>query len=208
MEMNGPYLLVEMDWTHNKVFNLGGLELVRPDQWELPEEETVDQGRKYDVNRDLRQTNPQIATVLAGNMKNRQIKPGQQVFLHYLACDSGEPHVFNGKDCLAVKTFQVFFIIHGEHEYEMVDDLYLGEQVYSEQEQTASGIFLTSGMQKEATKVRITHIPNENAVCKIGDVVVSIDDYQYTLDIHGKQYIKLKEHEITGIMIDNEFVKK
>ena len=63
--LNGR-IKVKFDATHRKIFNVGGIELIRPDEWLHR-----DEGGKttWAENTNYLETKPQICTVLASNSK-------------------------------------------------------------------------------------------------------------------------------------------
>lgn len=206
MRMTEDYLLVEMDLTHNKLFNVGGVELIRPDDWLDEDSTTVNDGNKYATNLDMRQVNPQIATVIIGD-KDGLTQAGERIFVHFNCISNGQEMEYQGKKYLAIRAWQVYFVILGENQYRMLPDNYLGVQVFAAQEQTKSGIFLNSGTKREICQVRITHVPEKGAVCEVGDIAISMDDWQYELVHDGKTYIKLKKDFIAGIRTDHGFTE-
>lgn len=195
--MSGDYLLVEMDLSHNKIFKVGDVELIRPDDW--LHEESINEGRKFATNVDMRDINPQIATVIIPN-DNSFLNAGDRIFVHFNCILNGKPVPYNGKEYLAIQLWQVYFVIKGVNEYRMMPKTYLGEQVYTEA-RTQSGIYLTpTGQKKEVLQVKITHIPEEDRQCRVGDVVMSMDEYHFTLKLDGREYIKMRDYEITGVV--------
>jgi co-chaperonin GroES (HSP10) len=83
----------------------------------------------------------------------------------------------------------------------MADDMYLGEQIYTDAIKTDSGIYLTSAdKKKETLKIKILHVPKNRTYkeIEIGDVVCTDDDHQYYLTFGGRDYIKLSHNEIAA----------
>lgn len=199
--MKNNYLLVEIDRTHNQTRKLGKLELIRPDEWVV--EATVNDGAVYDFNRDLRETEPQIATVVVPNDKSN-LKAGDKVFIHYLCAKNGIPAVYEEKECTAIFVNQVYFVINDDGSISPTDGVYLGKQRFKTSV-TDSGIWTTSnGLSKEVLKIELTHLPPDNKYFKVGEIALSIDDYQYQLKYEGETYIKLFEREIVGVLEPNQ----
>ncbi len=200
-------VIVEIDYNHKKVVKLkSGLELIRPDMWEF-EPEAGREERKYVQNLNRKDVNPQIAKVKAV-YDGCRLRVGQDIFLHYLAVDNAIPiKDIDGKEYSLINENAIFFIIHGEGDFEMMDDIYLGEQVYSGG-QTESGIWVTPyDKKKETLRVMITHVPKNSRGIRVGDTVLSIDDNQYILEIDGKKYIKLIKEFIVGKFVDEDNIK-
>ena len=193
--------MVEIDRTHNQTRKLGKLDLIRPDEWIV--EETVNDGAVYDFNRDLRETRPQIATVVVPN-DNSCFKKGDKVFIHYLCSENGIPAEYEGKECTAIFLNQVFFKINPDGTFTTNKDIYLGKQKYTDAV-TSSGIWTTSnGLEKAILEIEITHLPPNNRYFNVGEIALSCDDHQYIIKYEGETYIKLFEHEIVGTLTDKE----
>lgn len=200
MKMINNYIAVEFDLDHNRKIN----GLYRPETWVFENSDQKEGDVVYDTNRNKKETNPQIATVIVSN-DNCPYKVGDKVFTHYLSFDSPNAIDLDGKE-YTVTTYQnIFFRINEDGTYEMADRTYLGEQVYSEGEKTASGIYTTPFAEvKETLRIKLTHVP-EGSQYQVGDIIVSADDYQYEIDIYGKKFIKITKEWIYGKMVDEKF---
>ena len=174
---------VEFDENHNKTVNVGGIEIARPETWVYQE---FDDKTMYENNKDLKSVNPQIATVVSPNPKYG-LQKGDLVFVHYLQYST--ELIIDGIKYIPFNT--IFFKINGKDDFEMADDTYLAKKVLIEAEKTASGIFLTSTETKrEPLKLTVTHVPR-NSTIKVGNTIVTEDDYQYEIDIYGETYVKI-----------------
>lgn len=197
MKMINNYIALEYDLSHNRIIN----GLYRPTDWVFENSDQKDGATVYDTNRNKKETNPQIATVIVSN-DNCPYQIGDKVFTHYLSFDSPNSMDLDGKE-YTVTTYQnIFFKINDDGSYTMSPRTYLGEQVYSEGERTASGIYTTPFAEiKETLRIKLTHVPEESEY-QVGDIIVSADDYQYEIDIYGKKLIKITEEWIYGKVQD------
>ena len=199
-------MFVQFDKKHNKVFNVGGVEIIRPDMWVHTEhggEET-----RWMENFNMKDVHPQIATV---GFTTPDYKKGDKLFFHYMAREADEEYEINGESYFMVYPYHVFFKIDGD-EIIMADDMYLGEQVYTDAVKTDSGIYLTSDEKKKETlKIRILHVPKNRSTVKlpkgfkeedykinVGDIVCTEDDSQYYLSYQDRDYVKLHHNEIAA----------
>lgn len=197
MQLNSNLIGVEFDMTHNKVYNVGGIELERPDVWEFENSSYSESGTMYQKNTNLKDTNPQIAIVTVPS-RELSLAIGDKIFTHYLAINNSEQ--IDGYTVIATKS--VFFQIKGG-DFLMMEDVYLGQQVYTELVQTESGIYLTSDEKvKESLKIKLTHVPKNSPYFKVGDTVLTVDDNQYEIDVYGTKHIKLNTWDI-AIKIEN-----
>ena len=96
----------------------------------------------------------------------------------------------------------IMFKINEDETFELIDNLYLGEEVFSEEIVTTGGIFLSGG-KKDNLRVKLTHVP-PNTKFNIGDTVVAVDKNNYAINYWGKTYIKLMEHEIVGVLEERQ----
>lgn len=149
---------------------------------------------RFDENTNYLETNPQIAVVKHPNAKLKY-EVGDTVFLHYMAWEWAEPT----DDGHVIDTDFILFQILEDGTLEMIDDLYLGEAVYSSEEITPSGIILLEG-KKDNLKVKLTHLPKNNKDLKAGDIVLSVDKNNYEFDYNGKKYVKIMRDEIVGVI--------
>ena len=186
----GKWLRVRFDVSHNKTFDIGGVQLIRPDDWR----DTYDE--KSQENTNYLETKPQICTVLIAN-PNYPFKVGDKLFCHYMAMESSQ----NG-DILTNEAFiiadYVFFTFQPDGTWQLVDGTYLGKQVYTPEQATKSGLIYDLGGKKENLQVQITHVPSDAEDVKVGDTVLSIDKYNYEFTIYPDKYIRLTKEEIVG----------
>lgn len=199
MIMMNNRMSVKFNTDHNKVVGIGlnDIEIIRPDKWLNREAEENDETTsRFDENVNYLETNPQICTVVHAN-RYLKYKEGDKLFLNYMAWEWTETTDHGS----IIDTDFIMFQIMGDGSLETVDDLYLGEAVYSEEEKTASGIILLAG-KKDNLKVKITHVPRGCSVCEVGDTVMSVDKNNYEFNYGGKKYIKLVKDEIAAICIE------
>lgn len=174
---------VAFDETHNKTTNIGGIEIARPDTWVYQE---FDDKTMYLDNKDLKATNPQIASIVNPNSRYGLVV-GDLVFVHYL--QYGTSLVIDGVKYIPFKT--IFFKINGEDDFEMADNTYLANEILVEAPKTSSGIFLSSiETKKEPLRLIVTNAPRNSSI-KVGSTIVTEDDYQYSINVYGKEYVKI-----------------
>lgn len=197
-------LAVQFDGRHNKVFNVGGVELIRPDMWEHTEHgDYGGEHTKWMENFNMKDVHPQIGTVCF-DQPNLGYKKGERLFFHYMAKEAEELIEIDGDWYSLVFPYHVFFKIEGE-QIIMADDMYLGEQVYTDAVKTDSGIYLTSqDKKKETLKIKILHVPKNRKLkeVNVGDIVCTDDDHQYYLNYDGRDYIKLHHNEIAAKFVE------
>jgi len=210
-------LFVEFDVSHNKVFNLAGVDLIRPDMWEMSEDEQGARTFESNVNKLL--THPQVATVKRnaicklrdgfnpdGSEKyiEKGYAKGEVVFLHYMAKEWEDKVEFAGEEFSLVGAQHVLFKIEGD-KFIMNDGVFLGTWELEDAPKTESGIFLTSSDEKikNDLAIVITHVPDKCAReyrhVKVGDTVLPMDKNNYVIQYEGKEYVVLKDREIIGV---------
>lgn len=174
---------VKFDEKHNKTVNIGGVEIIRPETWVYQE---FDDKTMYEDNKNLKETKPQIATIINPNSKYG-LQNNDLVFVHYLQYTSSV--IIDGIKYIPFNT--IFFKINGKDDFEMADDVYLAKEVIIEAPKSDFGIFLTpTDDKKEPLKLKITHVPR-NSDIKVGDIIITEDDYQYTINVYGETYVKI-----------------
>ncbi len=213
MKCMNNYIAVEFDREYQKTRQIeGGITLIKPDQWLYTEGTETNNGAKYDTQRDLKEVNSQIATVVAENYTvdertgNRRcsLRTGQKIFVHFLEYDRATPFDVDGKEHSFIDFRSVFFVIHGDGDYEMTPDTYLSEPCMIESPKTESGIFLCSdeALKRDSLKVRITHAPKDGtAEYSIGDIIICTDSFDYRLKVDGREYIKLTSQWMTSKLV-------
>lgn len=184
---------VQFDEEHNRVVKFGDLEIARPNGW-VYEDHGGDQ-TMYDVNRDLKNTVPQIATIIKPN-KNYGLVEGDTVYTHYLQYDMA----ITVDGVKYIKFNAIFFKVNGEHDYEMADGILLAKRIVVEAPRTASGIFLTADEdKKEPLRLEVTHVPRDTDI-KVGDTIITADDNQYEINLHNEKYVKITPDWIVGVV--------
>lgn len=200
MECLNNNIFVRYDLSHNKVFKIGDLELIRPDAWEVKDDSAEDM-TKTESNVNKLHVHPQIATIVKENGKF-PYKKGDKVFLHYMAYEWAEQFEIDGEDCTMIDGEYVLFVIK-DGEFIMPEGFYLGEEIFTEGAKTESGIYLTPfDKVKKAMMITITHKPEGDNFVEIGETVLSCDDKQYILNINDKDYVWLKKSEIVAKIED------
>lgn len=202
----GQWLCVKFDPDHNRVLELsGGQKLIMADQWLHKD----DEGKQtFQENLNHLESKPQICTVLIEN-EDYPYKVGDKLCVHYMAWETSKNGDIVTNEAIIIADY-VFFKILPNGDFEMADGIYLGKQVYTEEQKTASGIIFDLGQKKENLKVKITHIPkdmperNGEQPVHVGDTVISIDKYNYELTIYPDKYVKLTKDEIAGTLIDSK----
>ncbi len=187
---------VKFETTHNKIFNIGGVQLIRPDDWR----DTYDEKSQENVN--YLETKPQICIVLAANDKY-PYKVGDRLFVHYMAHETANCGDIITNEAFIIADY-VFFTFRPDGEWELVPGTYLGKQVYTPEQTTQSGLIYELGGKKENLQVQITHVPPDADEIAAGDTVLSIDKYNYEFTIYPDKYIRLTKEEIVGKVIHAE----
>ncbi len=168
--------------------------LIIPERYLIQEAEQAGEVDAYGINTDRRLINPQTITILSGDYA------GEKAFVHYGAFEVKQR--LNDTDFI-IPDRMVLFLINS---IRMAPGTYLGEEVFTKGERTASGIYTTPyAEQKEGVKVKLTHVP-EGSIYAPGDTVITVDSFQYPLTFEGKKYIKLLEREIIGIDKDDHII--
>lgn len=195
--LNGR-IKVKFDVTHNKLIPLGdtGITLIRPDDWLHKNEENK---TVYAENTNYLETKPQVCTVLEPNSKY-PYKVGDRLFTHYMAYETAQLGDLVTQEGFIIADY-VFFTILPDGSWKMTDDNYIGEQIYTPEKVTTSGLIYDIGGKKENLQVKITHLP-DSPIVNIGDTVLSIDRYNYEFTIYPKKYIRLTGNEIAGVLTD------
>lgn len=188
------------DKSHNKKVGVGldGIEIIRADKWlnmDAMQKDGVTS--RFNENVNYLETNPQIFVVTHPSSLHKY-KVGDRLFLNYMAYEWAE----NTEYGEIIDADFIMFKINDDDSFELIDGLYLGEEIFSAEIVTHGGIFISGG-KKDNLRVKLTHIPL-NSKFEIGDIVVSIDKNNYPLNYWGKTYIKLMEQEIVGVMTDKE----
>lgn len=186
MKMLADKILVIYETDHNKVVGTGiaGKPLLRADLWLNTEAEESDAPSRFDENENYLETNPQIC-VVSHPSANHEYKAGDRLFVHYMAWEWRELT----EDGYVIDTDYILFQIMPDGTFKTAKDTYLGEAIYAENEEVAG--FVIAGSKKDNLRVRLTHLPENNKLFGIGDVVISIDKNNYEINYWGKKYVKL-----------------
>jgi co-chaperonin GroES (HSP10) len=193
VQLLNDYILVEFE---EKPKLSEKLDLVMPDRYLIQEADQEGETNAYGVVTDRRTINPQIIKVIQGN---ESIPRGSRCFVHYGAFEIAK--WYNGQ--AIIRASMVFFMLDPIRPFE---GNYLAEEIVVEGEKTESGIYLTPTVEtKLPCNVRILYIP-EISILNVGDEVITIDAANYTLKFEDKTYIKLKESEIIGKVVNGETI--
>lgn len=214
---NKVVVLFDYNWNSGWVDQGNGF--VVPERF-IIEDGDADADAAYGVTTDRRLINPQKITVIQGN--EYWIKTIKETYPEYernLILKS-TPLVVPGRYFVHYGAFEVATFIDEEHHALMpakmilfgIDPIwcmpgtYLGEEVFGELPMTESGIYLTPQLEeKEGVLVRITHIPEDSKV-SVGDIVVTVDQFQYELNYEGKKYLKVEDAEIIGVKTETGYL--
>lgn len=193
MKMIGNQIIVAFETDHNKNIGTGiaGKSLLRADLWLNTEAEESDAPSRFDENVNYLETSPQICVVVHPSL-NHAYKPGDKLFVHYMAWEWREPA--NGSH--VIDTDYILFQIRADGSFIPAKDTYLGEPIYTKDEEESG--FIIAGTKKDSLRVRLTHLPENNVLFNTGDVVFSIDKNNYEFDYWGKRYVKLTRTEIVS----------
>lgn len=195
-------LVVSFDEKHNKEFNVGAVTLIRPDLWfDLEKQDGTSQ---FKSNENKLLTQPQIVSVIVPNEATGYNK-GEVLFVHYMAKEWEEKITIDGDEFSIIDADYVLFrIIDGK--YYPVKDVFLGERIFTTEMKLDSGLFLNVVQENVVSKIKITHVPQERSKetkdIEVGDIVVTIDDNQYEINVYDKPYVKLTSEEIYAICQD------
>lgn len=197
-ECKNKWIAVRYDVKHNREVNVGGVDIILQHEWTHKVAEDFTEQTKVAENTNYLESKPQICEVIIAN-PNYPYRVGDKLFVHYMAFESAEYGDIVTNEALIIADY-VFFTILPNGEFKMSDGIYLGKQVYTEEQVSPSGIIFDLGQKKESLKVKITHIPKPGRV-NVGDTVLSIDPYNYEFNYHPDRYIKLTEQEIAGVLV-------
>src|SRR3982750_2368116 len=141
MNPNSNYILCTFD----PLPTVSGL--ILPERYLIQEADKDDEHDAYGIVTDRRLINPQIINVLSGPYK------GYKAFVYYGAYEIRVP-VEDGACLIPMRT--LYFLIDP---VVMFPGFYLGEEVFTQGEQTASGIFITPyAEKKEGVKFNLTNV--------------------------------------------------
>ncbi len=164
----------------------------------IPERYVIEEGDEdadpaWGVTTDRKAINPQRVTIRSGTCA------GKRAFVHYGAFEVAK---WLDDDTALIPEAMVLFFIDP---IQCVPSAYLGEEVFTPDERTASGIILSTNLEpKEGVLINITHVP-KNGTVPVGTTVVTIDSFQYDLTYEGKKHIKVDEQEIVGIRVGSTY---
>lgn len=198
------YLYVRFDATDKKVFKIGDIEIIRPDEWVARDkygEIKVDERTgltKYEENTNYLETKPQVCEVLTSN-PDYPFRKGDKLFTHYMAWESARAGDFVTQEAFIMADF-VFLTFNVDGSYKMADETYLAEPVLTEDEKTPNGIIINVlGQKPKLCQIKLLHVPEKSKYAP-GEIVMSIDNYNYPCEIGGKKFIMIREREIVGTL--------
>lgn len=171
------------------------LNLIIPERYTIHEQSGyMDNESRHAVTSDRRLINPQNVTILSGENE------GKEAFVYYLAYECAK---WIDDKRAVIPESMIFFITDP---IEMMPDTYLGQEVFINGEKTESGIYITPFVEKkEGVRIKLTHVP-KNSIASVGDIVITIDDKQYSLIYGGQTHIKLMEREIVAIVNGEDII--
>lgn len=195
MTITNKNILVKFD----PLPTIGGI--IAPERYKIQEADQDGETDAYGVTTNRKAINPQVITILSGEHE------GKRAFVYYGAYEIAK--WLENEQAIIPQATILFFI----DPIETVAGTYLGDEVFSEGEKTASGIYTTPFAEhKEGILIKITHVPKQGGVMygdkliEVGDTVVTIDQWQYDLRYEDKKYIKLKSTEIVGVKKDDRYI--
>ena len=163
-----------------------------------PQKITVIQGNDYWVNT-IKETYPEYERDLI--LKSTPLVAPGRYFVHYGAF---EVATFIDEEHHALMPAKM--ILFGIDPIRCMPGTYLGEEVFGELPMTESGIYLTPQLEeKEGVLVRVTHVPEDSKV-NVGDIIVTVDQFQYELNYEGKKYLKVEDAEIVGVKTETGYL--
>jgi len=197
--------LIKVRFEDNSRIRLGSLELIRPEVWgDVDEGGNVkyqdDGTQKMAFNTDLKETRPQICTVVIANDKF-PYAIGDRLFLHYMAAETCMDYDITYMSGY-IDASRVFFVIEPNGDFRLADKVFIGEPIIVGEEVSRSGIIFGLG-RKDRLRVRILHT-HPNTGIDVGDIVMSIDAYNYEFTYEDKSYIMLRKDEIVCKVLEEE----
>lgn len=190
-------ILVKFD----PVPSIGGI--IIPERYKIQEGDEEDNDA-YGVTTNRKAINPQVVTIVKSKSGSLD---GRRAFVYYGAYEIAH---WPEPELAIIPEHTILFFIDPIEPY---DGTYLGEEVFTDGVKTKSGIYITPyAEKKEPVMIRVTHIPQHGGVqyggkyIQPGDVVVTVDSYQYDLHFREKKYIKLKSPEIIGVQTSDGYV--
>jgi len=208
MKVLNNRLYVRFDEDDKRIIPLGdtGVKLIRPDEWVHKDEDgniKYDDATgvtKWEENTNYLETKPQVCEVLAENPQY-PYKFGDKLFTHYMAWTTVECGDYIKQEGFILAEY-VICTLMPDGTYKMANDIYLGEQELTDDEVTPSGIIINVlGQKPKLCQVKLIHLP-EKTQFDIGEVILTIDNYNYQCEIGGKKYIMLREREIVGRIVE------
>ncbi len=214
---NRVIVLFDHNWNSSLVDQGNGIMV--PERF-IIEDGDEDADAAHAVTTDRRLINPQKITVIQGNEQwVNHIKYNYSGYERDLILKS-TPLVTPGRYFVHYGAFEVATFIDDEHHaiipakmllfgidpIRCMPGTYLGEEVFGELPITESGIYTTPQLEeKEGILVRVTHVPEDSKV-SVGDIIVTVDQYQYELNYEGKKYLKVDDAEIVGVKTETGFL--
>lgn len=198
METVGNKLGVIFDEKHNFEFEVGGIKLIKPKEWEHSEG-SEEQGRLVTENVNRIDVNPQLATVVISH-DNSFFKVGDKIFTHYMAYELMEYAEIESQEISIIDEDLVIFKIE-DNQISLPERHYLGKQIMETELKFDSGLILNVIEKKKALNVQITNLPEKVSYIELKDVILTIDDFNYQFEYKGEKYVFLKEEEIVAKLI-------
>lgn len=191
------YLYVKFHDNREVGTGIGGIPIIRPDKWLQRDED----GRQvFEDNKNGLETKPQICTVIASNPKY-PYSVGDVIFVHYMAFEVAQNGDIVDNTGFIIADY-VFFTILEDGNIKMADSIYIGEQVYTPEKATESGLIYDIGGKKETMQIMLTNVPDNlpkwhtEKPFEVGDLVISCDPYNYEFAYNKRKLIRLTYNEI------------
>lgn len=184
MRATRGFVILKYDKGHMRKAKLGSIEI------EIQRE----------VNNDLKAGHDQRAVVVGVSDDCKWLTQGDVVWTHYLGSDKGNSFEYQGEIYHRIREAHIFFKIKEDGSFEMNNSVYLGKEVIVEAPKTESGIFLTPyEEEKELLKIKVTNVPANQDLIKVGNTIMSSDASQYLINYEGETYIKIDEVYVVGV---------
>lgn len=163
-----------------------------------------------ELNLDVRGNSDQVGIIHCAPEGHNFFKNGDKVLTHYLSSSDSNSLDINGEKLYKVTEKEIFAKIDSDDNLLPAMDVYFCDPIIVSSK-TDSGIYLTTDPdRKEPLRLRVTHVPGEvdkvwaDEKLRIGDVIMSQDDYQYMFNYNKKTYVKIEHKFIAGVFENEE----
>jgi co-chaperonin GroES (HSP10) len=150
-----------------------------------------------ECNVDIRGNSEYIGIIECVPNGHNFFKPGDKVCTHYLCSQDDKAFDFEGVIYHRVPLNLIFFRINEDDSFDLNDKIYLCDLIVIDAPKTESGIYLTPfDVKKEPLRLKVLHTPVKDRGIKVGDQIISQDDYQYTLKYNSREYVQINYEHI------------